>query len=178
MSLDFEGHEGCALSGIDAAVAGGTRRQPFGTVDVTDFPSLDTPHEENELPVDDRTRLNLHRKLEAVLGNEEADTLMAHLPPVTWNEVATTDDLDTLGTTLRAEMHVLGTQLRSEMHTIGADLRTEMHTMGAEMRTEMQVGFATLRADLIERTNSQIKWLVTFAAAWTTVLVAAVRLIP
>ena len=119
------------------------------------------------MPVDDRTRLNLHRKLEAVLGSEEADTLMAHLPPVTWDEVATKDDLDTLGTTMRAEMRVLGTELR-----------TEMHTMGTELRTEMQVGFATLRAELIEGTNRQIKWMVTFAAAWTTVLVAAVRLIP
>ena len=30
------------------------------------------------MPVDDRTRLNLHRKLEAVLGHGEADTLIAH----------------------------------------------------------------------------------------------------
>ncbi len=43
------------------------------------------------MPVDDRTRLNLHRTLEAVLGPEEANTLMAHLPPVTWNDIATTD---------------------------------------------------------------------------------------
>ena len=41
------------------------------------------------MPIDDRTRRNLHRKLEAVLGPEEADTLMAHLPPVTWNDIAT-----------------------------------------------------------------------------------------
>ena len=54
------------------------------------------------MTVDDRTRLNLHRKLEAVLGTKEADTLMAHLPPVSWNEVSTKDDLATLGTTLRA----------------------------------------------------------------------------
>jgi hypothetical protein len=48
------------------------------------------------MTVDDRTRLNLHRKLEAVLGPDEADTLMAHLPPVTWQDVATKDDLRTL----------------------------------------------------------------------------------
>ena len=41
------------------------------------------------MSVDDRTRLNLHRRLEETLGHEEADTLMAHLPPVTWDEVAT-----------------------------------------------------------------------------------------
>jgi hypothetical protein len=108
------------------------------------------------MPVDDRTRLNLHRKLEAVLGTEEADTLMAHLPPVTWNQVATKDDLDTLGTTLRAEMR----------------------TMGTELRSEMQTGFATLRTEFVEGTNRQIKWMITFAAGWTTLLVTLVRLIP
>jgi hypothetical protein len=101
------------------------------------------------MPVDDRTRLNLHRKLEAVLGREEADTLMAHLPPVTWNDVATKDDLDALGTNLRTEIGALGTSLRAE-----------------------------LRADFVEAMNRQIKWLVTFAAAWTTVLVTLVRVIP
>ena len=119
------------------------------------------------MPVDDRTRLNLHRKLEAVLGREEADNLMAHLPPVTWNEVATKDDLTTLGTTLRVEMQNMGTELRSEMQTIRTELRSEMH-----------VGFATLRADFVEGTNRQIKWMVTFAAAWSSLLVAVVRLIP
>lgn len=56
------------------------------------------------MTVDDRTRLNLHRKLEAVLGPEEADTLMAHLPPVTWQDVATKDDLHVLGADLRTEI--------------------------------------------------------------------------
>ena len=148
------------------------------------------------MTVDDRTRLNLHRKLDAVLGTEEADTLMAHLPPVTWNEVSTKDDLATLGTTMRSEMHTMGTELRSEMRTMGTELRSEMHTMGAELRSdvhamgsemqiartelrgEMQTGFATLRTEFIEATNRQIKWLVTFAAGWTTLLVTLVRLIP
>ncbi len=56
------------------------------------------------MSVDDRTRLNLHRKLEAVLGAQEADTLMAHLPPVTWQDVATKDDLRVLSSDLRAEI--------------------------------------------------------------------------
>ena len=101
------------------------------------------------MPVDDRTRLNLHRKLEAALGREEADTLMAHLPPVTWNEVATKADLAALGSNLRTQL-------------------------GAEMQT----GFATLRAEFTEGMNRQIKWLVTFAAAWTSLLVTLARFIP
>ena len=101
------------------------------------------------MPVDDRARLNLHRKLEAVLGHDEADTLMAHLPPVTWNEVATKADVD-------AAADRFGLQLRSEMHT----------------------GFANMRTEFVDASNRQIKWLVTFAAAWTTMLVTLVRLVP
>ena len=56
------------------------------------------------MAVDDRTRLNLHRKLETVLGPEEADTLMAHLPPITWQDIATKDDLRVLGAELRTEI--------------------------------------------------------------------------
>ena len=56
------------------------------------------------MPVTDRERLDLHRKLEATLGTKEADTLMAHLPPVTWQDVATKDDLRVLGFEIRAEM--------------------------------------------------------------------------
>ena len=58
------------------------------------------------MPVDDRTRLNLHRKLEAVLGTDDADTLMAHLPPVTWQDVATKDDLEALRVNLGNELRV------------------------------------------------------------------------
>ena len=56
------------------------------------------------MTVDDRTRLNLHRKLDAVLGPDDADTLMAHLPPVTWNEVATKDDLRALESVITARI--------------------------------------------------------------------------
>ncbi|MDW3214992.1 MAG: hypothetical protein R8G01_13395 [Ilumatobacteraceae bacterium] len=112
------------------------------------------------MPVDDRTRLNLHRKLEAVLGQQEADTLMSHLPPVTWHDVATKDDVRASEVAVRAHVDAsverLGTELRSEMHVLGADLRREF----------------------VEATNRQIKWLVTFAAAWTSVLVTVVRLVP
>jgi hypothetical protein len=44
------------------------------------------------MAVDERARHELHRKLEEVLGSEEAATLMSHLPPVGWADVATKHD--------------------------------------------------------------------------------------
>ena len=159
------------------------------------------------MTVDDRTRLELHRKLEAVLGPEEADTLMAHLPPVTWHDVATKDDLepihttvtasaaqlrtemnaigaqlrteiDALGTRLHTEINALGTRLHTEMDALGTRLHTEVNAMGTQLRTEMQTMRAELHADFVEATNRQIKWLVTFAAAWSSLLVTVVQMIP
>jgi hypothetical protein len=108
------------------------------------------------MPVDDRTRLNLHRKLEAVLGQQEADTLMSHLPPVTWHDVATKDDV------------------RASEVAVRAHVDASVERLGMELRSEMQ----QLRTEFVEATNRQIKWLVTFAAAWTSLLVTVVRLIP
>lgn len=45
------------------------------------------------MAIDERARHQLHRKLEQVLGADEAATLMAHLPPVGWADVATKHDV-------------------------------------------------------------------------------------
>ncbi|HEV2760949.1 MAG TPA: hypothetical protein VGV86_15425 [Acidimicrobiales bacterium] len=43
--------------------------------------------------VDERSRHELYRRLEEVLGPEAATTLIEHLPPVGWADVATKQDL-------------------------------------------------------------------------------------
>ena len=43
--------------------------------------------------VDERSRHELYRRLEDVLGPEAATTLIEHLPPVGWADVATKHDL-------------------------------------------------------------------------------------
>ena len=46
--------------------------------------------------VDDRSRHQLYRRLEEVLGPDEATTLIEHLPPLRWADVATKHDLAAL----------------------------------------------------------------------------------
>ena len=52
------------------------------------------------------------------------------------------------------------------MQTLGTELRSEMQTLGTELRSEM-----------VTAVNRQIKWLIAFGAAWTTMLLTATQLI-
>jgi hypothetical protein len=123
--------------------------------------------------VDDRTRFNLHRKLEAVLGPEEANTLMAYLPPVTWQDVATTSDLANLETSIRSEIGVFRADMRAEFADVRGELRAEI----AGVRGEMRAGFAEVRGETHRAIVEQTRWLVGFICAWSAVVVAVARLI-
>ena len=73
------------------------------------------------MAINEESRHELYRRLEEVLGHQQAATLMEHLPPVGWADVATKRDLDALGAELRGEMR----ELRGEMR----ELRGEMHQL-------------------------------------------------
>ena len=63
------------------------------------------------MTVDERARHRLYRKLEEVLGTDEAGTLMDHLPPTGWGDVATKHDLGALKDELTATMEQLARRL-------------------------------------------------------------------
>jgi len=67
------------------------------------------------MSVDERARHNLFVKLEAVLGSEEATTLMETLPPVAHGELVTKEYLDLR---LEALEHRLTATIRQETRTI------------------------------------------------------------
>jgi hypothetical protein len=48
------------------------------------------------MPVTEESRHRLHQKLDETIGTEDATTLMEHLPPVGWADVATKADLASL----------------------------------------------------------------------------------
>ena len=63
------------------------------------------------MTVDERARHRLHRRLEEVLGTEEAGTLMAQLPPVPSQDLATKQDLEILRLATRQDLEILRHEL-------------------------------------------------------------------
>jgi predicted nuclease with TOPRIM domain len=90
--------------------------------------------------VDDRERRRLYDALVAVLGEEQAATMMELLPPVGWGDVMRHAD----GVALRAEMTALRASLEGQM----AELRASLEAQMAELRAELRGETAELRAEL------------------------------
>ena len=85
------------------------------------------------MTITDETRYHLHQKLEAMLGSDEAATLMEHLPPVGWADVATKRDLDQFALVSKQDLTLVATQLRLEM----SNMRTELLGEIADLRTDL-----------------------------------------
>ena len=92
------------------------------------------------MAITEKDRHELYRRLEEILGPDEANTLMEHLPPVGWADVATKDDLHQLESRLDTKIDNLDTRLSSRIDTLESDLHTEI----ADLKTELH---STLRTD-------------------------------
>ena len=68
------------------------------------------------MAIDERARHQLYLRLEEQLGAEAASTLMEHLPPTGWADVATKRDLDNLRALTTSDIQRMGDQLRAEFY--------------------------------------------------------------
>jgi hypothetical protein len=74
---------------------------------------------------------------------------MNAIPPITWSDVATHDDLALLRSDLRAEMAELRSDLRAEMAELRSDLRGEMAELRSDFTIEMVPPEARLQRSII-----------------------------
>ena len=101
----------------------------------------------------EQRRARLARRLEQVLGREEAETLMAQLPPYDWPDLATKQDL----AELRGDMEQLRTELKGEIEQLRTELKGDMAQLRGELtgdmeqlRTEFKGDMAQLRGEMGE----------------------------
>lgn len=110
------------------------------------------------MAIDERSRHRLHRKLEEVLGSEEAAVLMGHLPPVGWADVATKHDLAHLQEMLTMKIESVETRLETRIEA------TEHKLMAA------------FRAEIIRQTHAMLWALAGTILAVAGLAFAAARL--
>jgi len=80
------------------------------------------------MAIDERSRHDLFVRLESVLGPDEAATLMEHLPPVGWADVATKHDLDQLETRIGLQFDVSRRDFEIRLASSELALRDRMDT--------------------------------------------------
>lgn len=87
---------------------------------------------------DDRHRL--HQRLDEVLGRDDANTLMEHLPPTGWANVATKDDVEHLRVAMTHHLDQLRAQMLHEFEL--RDVRFE------RMEQRMDERFDSFRLEM------------------------------
>ena len=109
------------------------------------------------MPVSETERLALYQQLTESFGPPHAETLMESLPPMSWEQLATKDDLKLTAKELRGEM---------------AEMKAELKSALAEIRGEMQAGFAAIEFRFAQQTRTMMWALTGFAlTVWISLLV-------
>lgn len=106
--------------------------------------------------IDERSRHASYLRLEHVLGSDEAGTLMEHLPPVGWADVATRRDLAVLRTGLGSEI----AGWRAETGSLRSEMRTEFRSARSEMQALEQSMTGLFRSELAQAVSAQTRTMV------------------
>ena len=132
------------------------------------------------MELDESHRHELFDSLEAALGPRPAATLMAHLPPVGWADVATKHDLGELER--RTDLRFEAVDLRFEhvdRRFDGIDRRLDGidHRLDRiEDRLDAVDGqFGELRREMTKQTHALLFGLGTLMIALTSVIIAALH---
>ncbi len=110
------------------------------------------------MTIADTKRFELHQYLRTQMETDMADTLMDHLPPAGWSDLARTGDVSAVRIELKSEIQTVRAELKAEI----AELRTELKGEIAELRTELKSDIAELRAEMLDRFAAQTKWFLVF----------------
>lgn len=91
------------------------------------------------MAVDERSRHRLRLRLAELLGEAEAHTLMDHLPPAEWGDVATRRELEALSSSVRNRLDALGERLSEVDQRLGERITAVDERTGAVERRHFEV---------------------------------------
>jgi hypothetical protein len=92
------------------------------------------------MAITEQDRHRMYQRLEEVLGHEEASTLMEHLPPVGWADVATKRDLDQQIAATRQDIEHLAAATARDIEQLAAGLDLRFDHFADKLRVEFHRG--------------------------------------
>ncbi len=110
------------------------------------------------MSITESDRHRLYQRLETILGPDEATTLMEHLPPVGWADVATKRDLEHLASEMDSRFVASKKDidlLRNDMNTRFAATKKDIE----QLRSEMNFKFAAVHSR-IEQSESALRTVI------------------
>ena len=133
------------------------------------------------MAISEVARLEMLTGLRTCLGTSVADTLIEHLPPGGWHDIARTSDIESLRRDLqdkldwlrddvklirielREDMNNLRIELHQDMTNLREELRGDMNNLREELRGEMSNLRIELKGDIKElsdRYDTTMKWII------------------
>jgi hypothetical protein len=110
--------------------------------------------------VDERSRHELYRRLEEVLGPDAATTLIEHLPPVGWADVATRHDLAGLEQRIDLRFERVEERLKAVMSELRATFEHELRTQSSGFEHELRAQSSAFGHELRAQTATMVFALV------------------
>ena len=77
------------------------------------------------MTINEAQRFEMHRGLKRALGDEVANSLMEHLPPSGWDDVARTRDIDLLDRRMTG-LETSMAELRADLHRMSVDINSRL----------------------------------------------------
>ncbi|MEM9614642.1 MAG: hypothetical protein AAGA59_17000 [Actinomycetota bacterium] len=112
--------------------------------------------------INERERLQLYDRLGELLGPEHAGVLMELLPPTSWDDIATRQQIDGMRQRIDGVEQALGTRidgveqrlaaLDHRIDVVQGELRAEMADLGAGIKGDM----AEIRVDMVRNLRVQV----------------------
>ena len=106
----------------------------------------------------------MYRALRNELGVAVADTLMEHLPPAGWGDVARQSDIVALKTDFEGLRADFG-RLRGDFDRLRSDIDVKFETMHKSIVNEVN-------ANVTDKLNSQMRWMIALFATQFLALAA------
>lgn len=132
------------------------------------------------MAITEQSRSELYQRLDEVLGDEHATTLMEHLPPTGWADVATKQDLAQLEErlTLRFDRALarLEYSLNERMSSLERDLTARMDALERQM-AELRLSFEHFREITERRFDDMERRYLTKTEFYRTITAQTITLV-